>query len=223
MSGVCGLIRQGFHDHPKAKATSLAALGVWALGTEVTRAKRSSGFLSDEDALELARGDRSLLVELVVVELWDREPGGYRYHDYGDWNGDIKPKTLAAKIVHEIVPAEHPSAVRQSLQAKVAELLEDGQEARVVEAALKLWLTKPNSSAALLPHLVSDVIRQGGNGELIALLRECYKTADVSPLRRYDYVFTEPDPPIGASVEETRTFMQKAKRAWLTEIQKGLI
>ena len=137
-----GRLRADIPEHWKFKQISLGAAGLWLFGNARTRKKRSSGILTHEEAMELARGDASLIQELVDVGLWDVGEGRYRYHDYDEHAADEMPKSTAAKIVHDVIPAEHPSLVRTQLAAKVAELLEEGHEVSVLRKALKLWLGK---------------------------------------------------------------------------------
>ena len=207
-----GRIHPGLAEHPKFRQVSMAAAGLWMFGNARTRKKRSSGILTHEEALELARGDASLIQELVDVGLWDVGEGRYRYHDYDEHAADEMPKSTAAKIVHDIIPAEHPSLVRTQLAAKVAELLEEGHEVSVLRKALKLWLGK-KVSPGFLPHLVSDVVRE--NSDLEQEWRRAWKAGDLSGLQAHGYVWTPPEIPADMGLQEVRQFMLAAKREWI--------
>ncbi|QDP43692.1 hypothetical protein SEA_PHORBESPHLOWER_64 [Gordonia phage PhorbesPhlower] len=65
----------------------------------------------------------------------------------------------AARLVRDIIPTEHPNAVRTALRLKASEMLRAGTEETDVADALQLWLTKPNVGPGILPSLVSDVIK----------------------------------------------------------------
>jgi hypothetical protein len=63
------------------------------------------------------------------------------------------------KLVRSVIPDAHPQAVRTDLAMRAGALLDTGTPAETVEAALRLWLTKPNLGPATLPSLVSEVIK----------------------------------------------------------------
>lgn len=217
-----GRIHQDLNDHPKFQKISLAALGLWTRGNAWTRKHRSAGYIPLETAVDLAGGEEDLVWELVAVSLWDEDHlGGFMYHDYLEHNGDTKPRTMAGRLVEEIIPLEHPSLVRQQLAAKVSELLEDGAEIPILTTALKLWLAKPHAGVSLLPHLYSDAVRTAQGG-IDAVLRTAWKTGDLTPLAAKGYTFVCPDIPSDLNVAQTRAFAKKAKRDWLTKLREEL-
>jgi len=106
---------------------------------------------------------------------------------------------------------------------KVVELMDEGSDVSTLTAALKAWNTRPGVSPSLLPHLVSDALRKRRGNELLQIIRDCWTSGDVTPLRRHGYWFKEPeDIPVGISVEEMRAFLLRHKRAWLELIQREL-
>lgn len=217
--GDFGRIERKFHSHAKVKECSLAAIGLWTLCNAWSRDKRTAGFIPN-DCLIL--DDHGVEVnELVQSGLWDSVPGGYHYHDYQDWNGDVNAGSLADRLVATL--ADHPTVVQQKLRDKIVELLEDGQKPEHIESALKVWAERPNNSPNFLPFLVSDAIRRGSKSELLELLRDCYRSCDVTPLRRHGYWFREPTAPLDIKTpDEMREFMKQAKRKWLAEIQETM-
>lgn len=72
---------------------------------------------------------------------------------------DAQAATSGAEIVRRIIPNEHPNAVKTMLRIRASELINTGTPTETVEAALKLWLTKPNLGPNVLPSLVSEVIK----------------------------------------------------------------
>ncbi|MGR6521868.1 hypothetical protein ACU5JM_09570 [Rhodococcus erythropolis] len=62
-------------------------------------------------------------------------------------------------IVRRVIPAEHSSATKTSLALEVSALLKQGTTETDVTAALEIWLGKPGLGPKVLPHLLSDVIR----------------------------------------------------------------
>jgi hypothetical protein len=210
-------------DHPKFQEASLPAVGLWALGIAKTRQLRSAGRLTHKEALELARGDESLIKELLGVGLWERSGDAYIYHDWLEHNGDHRPRTTAARMVGEVLGERYPAAVAASLAAKVAELLNEGQEVQAIRAALKLWSDQPDAGIGLLPFLVARVIRDNQAGDLRALLRASWKSGDVTPLRRHGYWFTPPDiPPDIKTPDRMQAWMLSQKRLWIKDLEKEL-
>jgi len=63
------------------------------------------------------------------------------------------------KPVRDLIPPEHPQAVRSGLAIEAATLLAAGTPEADVREALALWLSKPNLGPKTLPSLVSEVIR----------------------------------------------------------------
>jgi hypothetical protein len=162
--------------------------------------------------------------DLVEAGLWEFHEGhGYRFKDWDEWNSDDQPKTTSARLVAAVLPPGHPIDVQNRLANEVAKLFEEGIEYKIVEAALKLWLGKPNYGPALLPMLVSEVTRKGGFAERDVALRDAWKTGDTKPLARFGLVFTPPDLPREIQTPEAaRFFMLGAKRAWIEDIREAM-
>src|SRR5690606_5302605 len=75
-----------FHAHPKALAVSLAALGPWTAAGSWSSANCTGGEVPDHVIPLLSRGSSELADELVRAGLWRRIRGGYRFHDWDDFN-----------------------------------------------------------------------------------------------------------------------------------------
>jgi hypothetical protein len=75
-------VDDSFHSHPKIAATSLAALGLWAVAGTWSGDHLTDGFVPDHMIPLLSRGANELVTELVERGLWSRTKGGYRYHDW---------------------------------------------------------------------------------------------------------------------------------------------
>jgi hypothetical protein len=65
----------------------------------------------------------------------------------------------AWKLVRDVIPNEHPQAVKTDLALRASALMNAGTAEGTVRAALELWITKPNLGPAVLPSLVSEVIK----------------------------------------------------------------
>lgn len=81
-----------------------------------------------------------------------------------DARDDEKPRGPAVpvdawKLVRNVIPNQHPTAVRTDLAMRASALLKSGTAEGTVKAALELWLTKPNLGPGVLPSLVSEVIK----------------------------------------------------------------
>lgn len=75
-------VDDSFHSHPKATATSLAALGLWVVAGSWSGNHLTDGYVPDHVARLLARGSGELADELVSAGLWKRTKGGYQFHDW---------------------------------------------------------------------------------------------------------------------------------------------
>ncbi len=78
----------GFHSHPKARQSGLAAVGLWTLGGSHAMAYKTDGFVPEWFVAGLPQGRRNAQT-LVRVGLWSNairgdEPG-YQFHDWLDY------------------------------------------------------------------------------------------------------------------------------------------
>lgn len=116
-----------FSDHPKAIAAGNAAIGLWTRAGSWSKKHAQGGFVPDEKVRAL--GTRAQADRLVQVGLWDRVPGGYRFHDWehvGD-NADA--------------PTEQQRADRKREQAR--DRMRRMRELRAAEAAARDAVTPP--------------------------------------------------------------------------------
>lgn len=79
-------VDDSFHSHPKVLAASPAALGLWVVAGSWSGANLSDGFIPDHVLPRLLSDSASLARDLVTAGLWKRARGGYRFHDWGDFN-----------------------------------------------------------------------------------------------------------------------------------------
>ena len=73
-----------FHDHPKIVGLPHAAVGVYALGLSYAASQLTDGVLPKR--VVAGWRDATAVRKLVDAGLWESAPGGYRIHDYLDWN-----------------------------------------------------------------------------------------------------------------------------------------
>jgi hypothetical protein len=74
-----------FAEHPKVLALGrdrFAGMGLWLLGLTYANRFLTDGFIPDA---ALPAGSRKLAARLVEVRLWEHVSGGYRIHDFGDY------------------------------------------------------------------------------------------------------------------------------------------
>jgi hypothetical protein len=90
-----------FTDNPKILGTSLAALGVYALGLAYAVRHLTDGYLPAVVVTYLCRGEWQLVAELETQRLWERGNGSdYRIHDFLEHNlsaNDVKAGRKAAR------------------------------------------------------------------------------------------------------------------------------
>lgn len=72
---------------------------------------------------------------------------------------DAIAATPGAELVRQLIPNEHPAAVRTALRIRASELIKQGTPRPDVAAALQLWLTKPSLGPNALPSLVSEAVK----------------------------------------------------------------
>lgn len=93
-------VDDSFHSHPKVLAVSPAALGLWVVAGSWSGANLSDGFVPDHVLPRLLPDAASLARDLVTAGLWKRTRGGYRFHDWGDFNPkreDVEQERKAAR------------------------------------------------------------------------------------------------------------------------------
>jgi hypothetical protein len=78
-------VDDSFHSHPKVLAAAPAALGLWVIAGSWCSANPSDGFVPDYVLLRLLPGSVELAEQLVSCGLWRRTRGGYRFHDWSDY------------------------------------------------------------------------------------------------------------------------------------------
>lgn len=215
-----GRIHRKLHQHPKARAAGLEAIGLWTICNSWARDKRSSGFVPDSVVEQFAGSLKVAADRLVEVGLWLRVEGGYRFKDWDQWNADESPQNAAMRIIRSVIPAGHPTEILNRLCTEVQQLLADGIEYDVVVAALKLWLSKDTAPPSWLPMLVSDVVRRGSGGDRDVALRDAYRTGNTEPLHRWGLYFCQPDIPLDLkTTDAVRAFVLNAKREWIRKVR----
>ncbi|SKL37398.1 Uncharacterised protein [Mycobacteroides abscessus subsp. massiliense] len=212
-----GRIHRKFWNHDKAKAAGNAALGLWARANSWCRDHRKAGYVPAPDALEM--GTQAEIDALVNARLWVKTQHGYRFHDYEHWNDDVEADTLAGDMVREVVPASHPSAIRKQLVRQATALLAEGIDRDIVKRALGLWCAK-DLSPSLLPNLASEAMKEAQRSQnVMNVLRDCWRSGKVTPLKQFGYVFTLPDIPDDVDRD---VFIHQAKRDWMLRIRERI-
>lgn len=87
-------------SHPKFLrlwSSSPAAVGLWTFGLTYSARHALAGFVPEE-ALLLWRADQGDAELLVSVGLWETAEGGWRIHDFADYNpsADLRKKRAEA-------------------------------------------------------------------------------------------------------------------------------
>ena len=63
-------------------------------------------------------------------------------------------------VIRDVIPAEHPQAVRTELALQVSTLQKSGTDTTTISEALGLWLKKPTLGPRALPLIVSEVLKR---------------------------------------------------------------
>ncbi len=79
-------VDDSFHAHPKVLATDADALGLWVVAGAWSSEHLTDGFVPDRALTRLLPGSDVLAAKLVASGLWRRAKGGYRFHDWTDFN-----------------------------------------------------------------------------------------------------------------------------------------
>lgn len=79
-------VDDSFHSHPKALATDPAALGLWVIAGSWCGSNLTDGFVPDYVLPRLLPGCEPLAQKLTAAGLWKRAKGGYRFHDWNEYN-----------------------------------------------------------------------------------------------------------------------------------------
>src|SRR5687767_11648996 len=75
-----------FWHHPKTRAAKWDELGVWCAMLSYCAGHLTDGHFTNAE-LRLVAGRKGISVakRLVMVGLWETYPGGYKFHDYTDF------------------------------------------------------------------------------------------------------------------------------------------
>jgi hypothetical protein len=82
--------------NPKVMQCSLSAIGLWTLAGAWSSQQLTDGFIPKQVLEALSRG-ASFASELVASGLWVEVPGGYQFHDWGQY----QPLASEVKTVRE--------------------------------------------------------------------------------------------------------------------------
>lgn len=102
-------VDDSFHSHPKVLAAEPAALGLWVVAGTWSAANLTDGFVPEHVLPRLLPDSGELAESLVTCGLWRRAKGGYRFHDWGDYNphsSDVKRERDAARERMRILRAK---------------------------------------------------------------------------------------------------------------------
>jgi hypothetical protein len=113
---------------------------------------------SKRAAKQVASESLSEVVAVVETETETKSFGQFSESATETLGGGLSA-TPGAELVRELIPNDHPAAVRTALRIKASELIRSGTPRADVAAALALWLTKPSLGPNALPSLVSEAIK----------------------------------------------------------------
>lgn len=87
-------VDDGFHNHPKVMQAGTPAAGLFIRCGSYAAQHLTDGFVPDD--VVKTYGTRAMVTRLVDAGLFVRVPGGYKIHDYLDWNPS-REKVLAER------------------------------------------------------------------------------------------------------------------------------
>jgi hypothetical protein len=93
-------VDDSFHAHPKVLAADPAALGLWVVAGAWCSANLTDGQVPTYVLPRLIPGSEALAARLVDCGLWKRSKGGFRFHDWADYNPcgeSVKEERAAAR------------------------------------------------------------------------------------------------------------------------------
>ena len=89
-------VDDSFHSHLKVLAAEPAALGLWVVAGSWCGSNLTDGFIPDHVLPRLIPGSQPLALQLVDCGLWRRAKGGYRFHDWAQYQ-PTRDEATAAK------------------------------------------------------------------------------------------------------------------------------
>lgn len=100
-------------EHPKMERLSDPAFRIWMRGLTYCARLMTDGFIPRR--LALSWGSLKRIGELMAAGLWDEAVGGYRVHDYLDWN-ESRERILERRRADSLrkkggIPDRNPSGV----------------------------------------------------------------------------------------------------------------
>jgi hypothetical protein len=102
VGGLVARLDTGWHEHPKVLALGAVGMGVHAWSISYCDATRSDGFIP-AGAWPSVPGFAAGVRAVISAGLWERSKGGYRLHDYADYN----------KLKADIQAEQEQGAIRQ--------------------------------------------------------------------------------------------------------------
>jgi hypothetical protein len=123
-------VDDSFHSHPQVLAASPAALGLWVVAGSWSGANLSDGFVPDHALPRLLPDAASLAQQLVAAGLWKRVRGGYRFHDWGDFNPEskvVQAERAAARERMRAVRARRKEGATKDQRGDIEQALKKGR------------------------------------------------------------------------------------------------
>jgi hypothetical protein len=123
-------VDDSFHSHPKVLAASPASLGLWVVAGSWSGANLSDGFIPDHVLPRLLPDAASLARDLVTAGLWRRARGGYRFHDWNDYNPSseaVQAERAAARERMRSIRARRKEGATSDQQADFEQTLKEGR------------------------------------------------------------------------------------------------
>lgn len=164
-----GRLDDGVNDNPKFTNISDSAFRLWVCGLVYCQKHLTDGFIPEDEVQYLkvrAKARPPLVAELLASQptigkgpLWHRVDGGYRMHDYFDWNDDAA--TIRAK---RKVASDRLKRHRNTVLKRVSQRVSNTVSQRVSCGERTLFETPSvRASTYHVPHVLQEQERAGAH------------------------------------------------------------
>jgi hypothetical protein len=169
-------VDDSFHSHPKVLAAAPAALGLWVVAGSWSGANLSDGFVPDHVLPRLLPDAESLARQLVSAGLWKRIRGGYRFHDWAEFNPSsetVQAERAAARERMRAMRARRKEGTSSEQQGHIEQSLMEGRAGDQKQASGTYVPGRPRNRSpehgANVRELFVTPTRPDPNKDLLAL------------------------------------------------------
>ena len=143
-------VDDSFYDHPKVFDASDCALALWARAGSWSARSLTDGFVPTGMPARLCDDPDTAVAELLRRGLWERAQGGYRFHDWEDYQPSAEStRNLRAKRAEAGRLGGMAKAAKQNGSKDLASASDDAKQTAAPTRTRPVPKNKPSSSAQL--------------------------------------------------------------------------